>query len=387
MFTAPLAFGTMGLAAGGSCIPPAGTPSEGTGLAVSIKGCLFGPAILHAPVGGTVTWTNDDFLPHAVAGLGWSANDDPFGTFSPGASIRHTFDAPGIYTYMCHLHPGMSGIVIVGDVAFPPAPPPPTLSAPAVAAPRSVVPPIEAPLAGALVAFAAVGGYALARWPRRWRLSGATVRAFLADRRDEPRGYDQTSELPVGDDGDRGPDRPGQDHPRERHAMSHARPAASRYRLAMDRLPYDDDTAFTLADDASTAARIARTVAVGELRAKRFGEWTAVEVLGHVADMAEVFAERVRRVIAEDRPRLASVDQDKIAAERRNDERAPMELSKRIQAAHAELVRLLMDRANRSRVGVHEEQGEVDAGHLGAYHARHAHEHVSDLASAFPPSR
>lgn len=155
----------------------------------------------------------------------------------------------------------------------------------------------------------------------------------------------------------------------------------------MERLPYDDDTAFTLADDASTVSRIARTVAPEQLRAKKFDEWTALEVLGHVADMADVFAERVRRIVREDRPRLASVDQDRVHAERRNDERDPMEFARRIQAAHGEMVRLLADRANRARLGVHEEQGEVDAAHLAAYQARHAHEHVSAVASAFPPSR
>ncbi len=157
--------------------------------------------------------------------------------------------------------------------------------------------------------------------------------------------------------------------------------------MAMDRLPYNEDTAFTLADDASTVARIVRTTDAATLRAKRFDRWTALEVLGHVADMAEVFAERVRRIVAEDRPRLVSVDQDKVAAERRNNERDPMEFARRIQAAHGEMVRLLMEPKNRARLGVHEEQGEVDAGHIAAYQARHAHEHVSDLATAFPPTR
>src|SRR5947199_10811157 len=89
----------------------------------------------------------------------------------------------------------------------------------------------------------------------------------------------------------------------------------------MERLRYDEDTAFTLADDAATLARIVRTVPAAALRTKTFGEWTALEVLGHIADMADVFAGRVRRIATEDRPRLVSVDQDKIAAERRNNER------------------------------------------------------------------
>ena len=155
----------------------------------------------------------------------------------------------------------------------------------------------------------------------------------------------------------------------------------------MERLRYVDDTAFTLADDAATLARIVRTVPAERLRAKTFGEWTTVEVIGHVADMAEVFAERVRRIASEDRPRLASVDQDTLAAERRNNEREPIELARRVQVAHGEIVRILTTFGNRSRLGEHDEMGEVDAAHLAGYQARHAHEHVSELASAFPPDR
>ena len=154
----------------------------------------------------------------------------------------------------------------------------------------------------------------------------------------------------------------------------------------MERLSYDDDTAFTLADDASTIARVARTATRDQLRAVKFEEWSALEVIGHVADMAEVFAERVRRMVGEEKPRLASADQDAIHAERRNNEREPMEFAKRIQAAHGEIVRLLAVRANRARTGVHGEWGEIDAAHVAAYQARHAHEHVSQVAEQFPPA-
>lgn len=154
----------------------------------------------------------------------------------------------------------------------------------------------------------------------------------------------------------------------------------------MERLKYDEDTAFLLADNAATLARIVRTVPSDRLRATRFGEWTAVEVLGHLADSGEVFAERVRRCVTEDRPALASFDQDAVAAERRNAQRDPMELSRRVSAAHAEIVRLLMAEGLRSRPGIHSEYGELDAGHFGAYQANHAREHVAELAKAFPPT-
>lgn len=155
----------------------------------------------------------------------------------------------------------------------------------------------------------------------------------------------------------------------------------------MERLAYDEDSAFTLADDAATVARIVRTNSADRLRAARFGDWTAVEVIGHIADSAEIFAERVRRCIGEDRPTLPSFDQDALAAERRNAERDPMDLARRVSVAHAEIVRLLVDGSARSRPGVHAEHGELDAGHFGAYQARHGHEHAAELAAAFPPTR
>jgi hypothetical protein len=154
----------------------------------------------------------------------------------------------------------------------------------------------------------------------------------------------------------------------------------------MERLRYDDDTAFTLADDAATVARVVRTTSADKLRATKFDEWTALEVLGHVADMAEIFAERVRRIVSEDKPKLVSVDQDQIHSERRNNERDPMELAKRVQAAHGQIVQLLQERPNRDRLGVHAEWGEVDAAHIAAYQARHAHQHVTDVAARFPPT-
>ena len=85
----------------------------------------------------------------------------------------------------------------------------------------------------------------------------------------------------------------------------------------VERLEYDEDKAFWLADDASTIARIVRTVPVERLRTTKFDEWTALEVIGHVTDAAEIFADRVRRCIEEDRPAVASYDQDALAAERR----------------------------------------------------------------------
>jgi hypothetical protein len=155
----------------------------------------------------------------------------------------------------------------------------------------------------------------------------------------------------------------------------------------VERLRYDEDKAFFLADDASTVARIVRTVPADRLRATKSGEWSALEIIGHLADAAEIFAERVRRSIKEERPAFASYDQDALAAERRNNERDPMELSRRLSAAHSEIVQLLQAPGAAARPATHSDWGAVDAGHFAAYQADHSHGHTSELAKAFPPSR
>ena len=107
-------------------------------------------------------------------------------------------------------------------------------------------------------------------------------------------------------------------------------------------ITYDEDTAFSLADDAATVSALVRRTDQATLQGRRFGEWTALEALGHLADSAEIFAERVRRCLEEVEPVIASFDQDAIAAERRNATGDPIEFSRRMQRAHQSIVQLML---------------------------------------------
>lgn len=101
-------------AAGGGCAPDDSIHSRGAGTSVEIKGCKFAPVVLFAPVGATVTWTNrENHPPHNIHGLGWGMSAGA--TINNGNETRATFDEPGIYPYQCSLHPGMNGVVVVGD--------------------------------------------------------------------------------------------------------------------------------------------------------------------------------------------------------------------------------------------------------------------------------
>ena len=95
--------------AGGGCHDPSHTEAAGT--TVEMHKACFTPTVLRVDPGATVTFTNrDDFL-HVLSGGGFA----DWTEVGAGGSVQQRYDAPGTYAYMCHLHPGMSGAVVVGD--------------------------------------------------------------------------------------------------------------------------------------------------------------------------------------------------------------------------------------------------------------------------------
>lgn len=147
-------------------------------------------------------------------------------------------------------------------------------------------------------------------------------------------------------------------------------------------LSYDEDTAFTLMDDAATINAIVRRVPVERLGSTKFGEWTALDVIGHVTDVAEVFAERVRRALEEDTPRLEPIPEGMAGDPHRD----PMDLCKRLLKAHQRIVALMQLPGAAERPAVHGEWGRVNAAHVAAYQAAHSHEHTLELSREFPPA-
>ena len=78
-------------------------------IEVKIDNFTFAPRTLTVKAGTTVTWINEDDIPHTVvcAGKFRSKTMDTDGTFA------FTFTAAGEYKYFCSLHPHMTGIVKV----------------------------------------------------------------------------------------------------------------------------------------------------------------------------------------------------------------------------------------------------------------------------------
>jgi plastocyanin len=95
--------------------------SSGSTSQVVLGDCVFTPTVTRVALGTTVTWRNGSFQAHEVVGsnMTWGAHDKHL---APGDTIGWTFDEAGIYGYTCMIHPGMTGVVIVGDVAAAEAP-------------------------------------------------------------------------------------------------------------------------------------------------------------------------------------------------------------------------------------------------------------------------
>lgn len=84
--------------------------------AVNTKGGCFLPTVARVDVGTTVSWRVADDLPHTVTGAaGAFGAQQPAHDLSPSQPVSVTFDTPGVYPYVCLLHPGMAGAVVVGD--------------------------------------------------------------------------------------------------------------------------------------------------------------------------------------------------------------------------------------------------------------------------------
>ena len=93
------------------------TAANSAGNNIMIKDFAFSPAVLTIKKGDTVTWINEDSAPHKVASDPYPAHTDlpglVSGALAQGDSYSFTFSQTGTFGYHCHLHPSMTGKVIV----------------------------------------------------------------------------------------------------------------------------------------------------------------------------------------------------------------------------------------------------------------------------------
>jgi plastocyanin len=93
---------------GGGCHRPA---TEGQGGTLTLTELCFSPTVLRVATGGEVTIVNRDATAHPLSrpGGGWGWD----GGVGDRTTVR--LEEAGTYPFFCYAHPGMVGVVVVGD--------------------------------------------------------------------------------------------------------------------------------------------------------------------------------------------------------------------------------------------------------------------------------
>jgi hypothetical protein len=96
------------------------------------------------------------------------------------------------------------------------------------------------------------------------------------------------------------------------------------------------------------------------------GKWSTLEVLCHIADFEPVYADRMKRVLAEDNPLLLSGDPDLFQARLAYSQRDAAEELAVVESVRAQMARVLMTLSERdfSRTGKHSADGPLSLGVL-----------------------
>jgi plastocyanin len=97
---------------GGHC-----APTEGRSGTVVLEDACFTPTTVYADAGEQITFVNRDAFAHNVSGTGWGRYED----LAMGDRYTASFADEGMYPFACTLHPGMNGVVVVGEPAAPAA--------------------------------------------------------------------------------------------------------------------------------------------------------------------------------------------------------------------------------------------------------------------------
>lgn len=113
------------------------------------------------------------------------------------------------------------------------------------------------------------------------------------------------------------------------------------------------------------------------------GDWTARQIVHHLADSESMAYIRLRRLIAEDDPLIAGYDEPEWARRLHYDRpiEASLAVLRAVRAAtHELLLRLTPDEW--SRAGTHSESGPYDVERWLAIYAAHGHDHADQIRRA-----
>lgn len=128
--------------------------------------------------------------------------------------------------------------------------------------------------------------------------------------------------------------------------------------------------------------RFARANDPATLRKRPYeGKWTSNEIIGHLVDAEVIYLHRVRQIFCEERPVIASIDQDLWVSGQRHNERVPAELASEFRALRQMTLRLwkMMKPEDFKRTGRHSERGDESLGVMIRMHAGHDLSHIDQI--------
>jgi len=85
-------------------------PARAAEITVKIDSFSFMPQRVSVKAGTTVTWDNEDDIPHNIASTTKLFRSKVLDT---NDHFSFTFTTPGTYEYFCSLHPHMTGTIVV----------------------------------------------------------------------------------------------------------------------------------------------------------------------------------------------------------------------------------------------------------------------------------
>jgi len=108
------------------------------------------------------------------------------------------------------------------------------------------------------------------------------------------------------------------------------------------------------------------------------GKWSTLEVVCHLADFDPIIADRMKRIIAEEKPALIGADEKRFAAALAYDQRDLGEELTIIQNTRRQLARILrtLPEDALQRVGMHNERGPLTLEQMIKLATNHIHHHL-----------
>lgn len=82
-------------------------------VVIEQRNLTFSPGVIPLVRGTTVTFTNQDSVPHGVYSPSIKAGKFNLGTYSHGEERRMAFASPGEIIVLCHIHPEMEARLLV----------------------------------------------------------------------------------------------------------------------------------------------------------------------------------------------------------------------------------------------------------------------------------